>query len=216
MSGKLTDAQKASRAATRENNKLRKEMPLFAQADAIELTTEHEQRVRLQLAAAKAGENCGIISGGRILETLTERHLARLVRERVSPEVFAKLEHYNRNTYPSVTYWSGFWFRVLTGTRVVFAWRCEATGPRTMVLENGLQVTLPSGKLLEDGALQFDPPPFTREQLLELFPIRSVNAAPTQPDDGGLWATVQAAIDRAAAHRVRVMPEPAEEQSGPH
>lgn len=216
MSRKLTDNEKARRAVTRENNRRKKEAPLLVQAGALPVTNEAEQRERLQGAAAMAAENCGVISGGHVLESLTERWLARMVSKLVSPEDLARMEEYTRRTYPSVSYWSGFWQRVLTGHRVVVAWRLEETKRRTIRLENGKDLSLPAGRLIEDGVLQLEPPPFTQEQLRELLPLRSVNAPAHQPDDGGLWASVQAAIDRAAANGVRVVDDTPGEPAGLH
>jgi hypothetical protein len=115
MGRKLTDEQKARRAAKMENNRRVKEAPLFVASGVLAETTEREQFQRLQLTAAMAAENCGELTGRRILESLTDHRMRRECAAMLSPEVWSAVSAYVLRTYPSTEYWCMAWKRILEG-----------------------------------------------------------------------------------------------------
>lgn len=116
MGRKLTEAQKAERAARRIEAKRRAELgPLFAdQAEPVDRRALLIER-RMGWAGIVAGRERLLGDATRFLQELEVQAVERLALEHLPAEDVETLRVKIRRTYPDATYWLSAWLDVLTG-----------------------------------------------------------------------------------------------------
>lgn len=120
---KLTERQKAERAAGREATRQAEELgPLFAdQAVRPDVDALLMER-RLGAARERDHSVVGQKGGLDVLDRLHERHLMEMLGRFVSVEMLARLVEYRRRVYPDCpTYGVQFWKDCLAGRKVVLS-----------------------------------------------------------------------------------------------